>query len=148
MHVDLIGPYRKYIGQKNPGGTVIRKNASLTYMTMIDPSTGWFKIFEIPKFDLEEVTLGNDEYIDKSYDRVSQLFNNTWLYRYLRPHKVVFDKSSEFKRDFNPLLKDFDIKPVLTSVKNPQANASVEQVYQVILNMLATKDLDNKYLAI
>ena len=42
------------------------------------------------------------------------------------------------------MLKDFDIKPVLTTVKNPQANALVERVHRVILNMLSTKDLDNK----
>ena len=42
------------------------------------------------------------------------------------------------------MLKEFDIKPVLTSVKNPQANAPVERAHQVILNMLVTKDIDNK----
>ena len=49
-------------------------------MTTIDLATGWFKIVQIPTFDLEEVTIGNDEYIDKSSDRVSQLFKNTWLW--------------------------------------------------------------------
>ena len=42
------------------------------------------------------------------------------------------------------MLKEFYIKPVLTLVKNFQANAPVERVHQVILNMLVTKDLDNK----
>ena len=42
------------------------------------------------------------------------------------------------------MLKYFDIKPVLTSVNNPQSNAPVERVHQVILNMLVTKYLDNK----
>ena len=73
------------------------------------------------------------------------MFNNTWLCRYLRPRKVVFDNGSEFKLDFTPFLKDFYIKPILTSVKNPQANALVDLVHQVILNMLVTKDLDNKF---
>ena len=81
MHVDLIGPYRKSIRQQQPGGSVIRKNVSLTCMMMIDPDTGWFEIVEIPMFDLKEVTLGNDEYIDKSAARVSQWFNNTWICR-------------------------------------------------------------------
>ena len=76
---------------------------------MIDPATGWFVIVEIHMFDLEEVTLGNYEYIDKSSVRVSQLFNNTWLCRYQRPRKFVFDNGYEFKEDFNPLLKDFGI---------------------------------------
>ena len=61
-------------------------------MAMIAPATGWFRIAKIPMFDLEEVTIGNDEYIDKSYARVSQLFNNTWLCRYSCPRKLVFDK--------------------------------------------------------
>ena len=65
MNVDLIGTYSKSIRQQQPGGTVINNNASLTYMEMIDPSTGWVEIVEIPTFDLEEVTLGNYEYIDK-----------------------------------------------------------------------------------
>ena len=94
-------------------------------MTMIDPTTGWFKIFEIPMFKLDEVTAGNDEYIDKSYSRVSQLFNNTRLYRYSKSHKAVFGNGYEFKLDLTPLLKEFNIKPVLTIVKKPQAIAPV-----------------------
>ena len=70
-------------------------------MTMIDPATGWFEIVEIPTFNLDEVTAGNDEYMDKSSAGVSQMFNNTWLYRYPRPYKVVFDYGSDFKHDFN-----------------------------------------------
>ena len=58
------------------------------------------------------------KYIDKTLARISQLFINTWLSRYPRPHRVVFDNGSEFKRDFVPwLLKAFDVKPVLTSIK-------------------------------
>ena len=56
----------------------------------------------------------------------------------------MFDNGSKFKQDFTPLLKNFDIKPVLTVIKNSQANATVDWVHQVILNMLVTKDLDNK----
>ena len=87
---------------------------------------------------------GNNEYTDKSSARVSQLFNNTCLCIYPRPRQVVFDNRSEFKRDFTPLLKDFNIKTVLMSVRKPQANAPVEQVNQVILKMLVTKYLGTK----
>ena len=113
---------------------------------MIDPATDWFEIVKIPTFDLEEVTIVNDEYIDKSYARVSQIINNIWIFRYLRPCKVVFDNGSGFKRDFTPLLNYFDIKPVLTSVNNSQANDPFERVDQVIINMSVNKDLDNKVL--
>ena len=56
----------------------------------------------------------------------------------------MFDNGSDFKQYFTPLLKGFDIKPVLTPVKNPQANVSVERLHQVILNMPVIKDLDSK----
>ena len=42
------------------------------------------------------------------------------------------------------MLNDIYIKTVLTSVKNPQANAPAEQVHQVVLNMIVTNDLDKK----
>ena len=97
-------------------------------MTMIDYATGWFEIVQLPE--------GN-----KSSAQISQLFNNTWLCRYPRPKEVIFDNGSEFKMHFSSLLKDYGVKPVPTSVKNPQANAAVERVHQVIQNMLRTKDL-------
>ena len=81
-------------------------------MMMIDPATGWFGIVDIPMFDLNAVMAGNDEYIDKSSDRVRHIFNNTWICRYPRPRKVVFDNIYEFKQDFITFLKEFDIKPV------------------------------------
>ena len=58
----------------------------------------------------------------------------------------MFDNISEIKPNFTSYLKYFDIKPVLRKTKNQQANASVERVHQVILNMLATKDTANKVL--
>ena len=72
------------------------------------------------------------------------MFNNIWLCIYLRPRNGLFDNGYEFKRDFTPFLKDFDIKPVLMSVKNPQSKNPVEKVHKVILNMLVIKDLDKK----
>ena len=53
----------------------------------------------------------------------------------------MFDNVSDFKQDFTTLLKDFDIKPVLMTIKSPQANAPVERFHQVILNMLVTNNL-------
>ena len=66
-------------------------------MTMIKPDTGWFEIAEVLTFDLDEVMDGNDEYIYKSSSRLRQLFNNTWLSRYPRLLKVMFDNISEFE---------------------------------------------------
>ena len=107
-------------------------------------ATGWFEIVEVPTYNLDEVTGSNDEYIYKSSSRVSHLFNNTCLRRYPVPHKFAFDNIYEFKIQFTPLLKYLYIDPVLTTIKNQQANTPVERVKQVILNMLVTKDLANK----
>ena len=118
--VDLIGPY-----------TVTDKMGNdriLTAMTFIDPATGWFEVTEIP---------------EKNSARISQIFNNTWLSRYPRPQKVIFDNRNEFKKDFLPLLKDFAIKPTPTTIKNPQANAILERVHQVLGDMLCTKNLQS-----
>ena len=57
----------------------------------------------------------------------------------------MVDNGSEFKQDFTPFLKYFYIKPVLTTIKNPQANNPAEWFNQVILNMLVTKDLANNF---
>ena len=61
VHVYLIGKYSKSTRQQQPGGTVIRKNYRPTCMTMIDPASGWFEIFEITTFNLKEVMAGNDD---------------------------------------------------------------------------------------
>ena len=76
---------------------------------------------------------------------MSQLLNNTWLIIYPLPFELVFVNRYDFKQDVTPLLNYFDIKPVLTTIKNPQANPLVKQVYQVVLNMLVTKSHANKF---
>ena len=111
---------------------------------MVDPTMSWFEFFNVSTFDLGDVTCRNDEYIDISFSRVKQLFTNTWLIRYPRPRKVVFDKRYKLEQDFTTFLKDFYIKPVLKKIKNPQDNALVDKVHQLILNVLVTKGLDNK----
>ena len=40
---------------------IIKKDVSLTLMTVIDPDMGWFEIVEIQTFNIDEVTHGNDE---------------------------------------------------------------------------------------
>jgi hypothetical protein len=144
VDIDLIGPYTVSAKQHQPGRKIVNTELQLTCMTFIDPATGWFEIAEVPTFDLEQVKAGNKEYIDKSSARVSLLFNNTWLSRYPRPIEAVYDNGSEFKKDFQPLIEDFDIKPKCTTMENPQANAPVERVHQVIQNMIRTKDLSNR----
>ena len=44
------------------------------------------------------------------------------------------------------LINDYGIKRKPISVRNPQANAIVERIHQVIANMIRTFDLENNYL--
>ena len=61
-------------------------------MAMINPGMGWFEIIEVPTNDLNEVTGGKYEYINKSSVMASQLFKNIWIIRYPHPRKVVSEK--------------------------------------------------------
>ena len=53
------------------------------------------------------------------------------------------DNGSEFKRAFKPLLQTYGIKAKRISVKNPQANAILERIHQVIQDMLRTHALED-----
>ena len=144
VHIDLIGPYRKQAHQEQLDGTIKKVVMNLTCMTFVDPATGWFEVAEVPYYDVEDINNKTKKQIDKASARISLLFKKHWLDRYPRPRKVVFDNGSEFKKNFVTLLKDFDIKPKVTSVKNPTANAPVERVHQIIGQMLLTKNLGSR----
>ena len=62
---------------------------------------------------------------DKSSARISHIFNNIWFTHYPRPWKIMNDNRSESKTDFVPLLKDFYIKPIPTTIKNPYTSANL-----------------------
>ena len=147
VHTDLIGPYSLTAKQYQPHGSIKEVTLQLTCMTMIDPCTGWFEIVEVPNYivesvkDIKDKSSDSQEFIDKSSARISRLFDQTWLSRYPRPSKVIFDNGSEFKKDFVPLLKDWAIKPVCTTIKKPQANSPIERIHQVLRDMLLTKNL-------
>ena len=97
--VDLIGPYKVSIKHKKKVITI-----TLNAMTFIDPATAWFEISEIP---------------GKTSVQITQTLNNTWLSRYPRPEKIIFDNGSEFKKDFRPVCEEYGIEAHPTTVKNP-----------------------------
>ena len=145
VHTDLVGPYSITAKQQQVDNTIKEVELQLTCMTIIDPATGWFEIIEVPNYIIEELnTKSTQDKIDKTSARISQLFNQTWIQRYPRPNKVIFDNGSEFKKDFVPLLKDFAIKPKCTTIKNPQSNSPVERIHQVLRHMFLTKNLKNQ----
>ena len=55
---------------------------------------------------------------------------------------MIYENGSEFKLHFKALRETYGIKRKPTSVKNPQANAILEQVHQEIMAMLRTAEID------
>jgi hypothetical protein len=125
-------------------------------VTMIDPATSWFEIVELPVTEFNSVTpMGKkghkgtnthnkpkEAYFDKSSAQVGSLVNKIWFSRYPRCQVIIYDNGSEFKLNFETLCDSYGIKRKPTSIKNPQANAILERMHQVIMTMLRTAELD------
>ena len=62
------------------------------------------------------------------------MFNSTWLERYIRPFKIVFDNKYEFKKDFHS-------KPTPTTMKKPQGNTIFERLYQGLGDIICRETL-------
>ena len=79
---------------------------------------------------------------------MANIVEQEWFSRYPWPTQVTFDRGGEFiGSDFKQMLiNDYGIKRKPISVRNPQANAIVERIHQVIANMIRTFDLENNYL--
>jgi len=122
VNVDFIGPYPI----RTPKGS-----HELRAMTMIDPSTGWFEIARI---------------ISPSSDEAQRAFDSCWLARYPRPVEVGFDNGSEFKWLFKELCANMGITPKISTDYNPQSNAIIERVHQVLGNALRTFELEKREL--
>jgi hypothetical protein len=122
VNVDFIGPY--------PVRTP-KKIYELRAMTMIDPATGWFEIARI---------------IHPNSDEAQRAFDSCWLARYPRPVEVGFDNGSEFKWLFEALCTNMGITPKISTDYNPQSNAIIERVHQVLGNALRTFELENREL--
>ncbi len=83
-----------------------------------------------------------EDIFEKSSNRMAKLVNKTWLSRYPRCRYMIYDNGSEFKFHFELLCESYGIKCKPTMVKNPQANAILERVNQVLGQMLRTSELD------
>ena len=97
---------------------------------MIDPATGWFEIAEIP---------------NKRADYVVNILEFTWLTRYPWPTEIVMDRGSEFAAEVQQTIKnEYGITKKLITTRNPQANAVVERIHQVIHNMIRPAGIKGK----
>ena len=93
--INLISPYPIGDVKKDGNGKVISNMHSILHaMTMIDPTTGWFKIIKVP---------------NKWADYIAKLFEQVWLSRYPWPAKVIMDCGQEFMGEVIDLLKESGI---------------------------------------
>ena len=122
---------------------------------MIDPASSWFEIVELPVTTEAVIPMDTKgqkgtkthkniklPYFDKSSAMISKLVNKTWFSHYPRCQHIIYDNGREFKLHFEALCESYGVKRKPTSVKNPQANAILEWVHQVITTMLWTTELD------
>ena len=121
--VDLIGPYTI----ERTG----RKPINLQAVTMIDPATSWFEIVEYP--DKQSITIAN-------------LVEQTWLSRYPWPTEINYDQGTEFiGHHFKTMVEEeYGIKARPITVRNPQANAVLERIHQVLGNIIRTFEMEDR----
>jgi len=118
-------------------------------LTMINPATSWFKVVELPLIcrlktrtvDGKESSIV-EEIFDKTSEHIARLVRKTWLSRYPRCRYIIYNNSSEFKLNFEYLCETYGIKCKPTMIKNPQANAILERLHQVLGQILCTSELD------
>ena len=98
---------------------------------MIDPVTGWFEIHKIE---------------DKKSMTVANIVEPEWFCRYPWPSQVTFDRGEEFmnKKFKRMLMEGYGIKKKPITTRNPQANAIVERIHQVLGNMLRIFNLEEE----
>jgi hypothetical protein len=118
-------------------------------LTMIDPAASWFEVVELPLVGrLKAITVNGkessivEEIFDKTSEHIAWLVNKTWLSRYPRCCYIIYNNGNEFKLNFEYLCETYGIKHKPTTLKNPQVNAILERLHQVLGQMLCTSKLD------
>ena len=115
IHVDLIGPWRFRFKER-----LLKLHA----LTILDPVTLLLEVAAIERATASHVA-----------DRVE----TEWLARYPRPMRCIHDQGGEFiGQAFAQMLRRNGIADVTTTARNPQSNALVERIHQVIANALRT----------
>jgi hypothetical protein len=83
-----------------------------------------------------------EEIFNKTSECIARLVNKTWLSRYPRCCYIIYNNGRQFKLNFEYLCEIYDIKRKPTTIKNPQANAILERLHQILGQMLRTSELN------
>ena len=96
---------------------------------MINPATGWFAMTQIT---------------NKTAAEIAYITKKNWFTRYPLPHRIVFDRGTEFMAEFaNMCQNDYGLKRKPITTRNPQSNEIIEQIHQTIKNIIRTFDVSN-----
>ena len=92
---------------------------------MNDPAPGWFVIHQ---------------YVDKRAVTIANVVEQQWFSWYPWPTQITYDRGNKFlgHKFHKMILHDYGIKGKPITVRNPQANAIVERIHQVIGNIIRT----------
>ena len=78
--------------------------------------------------------------------RCQQILDRVWLCRYPRPKEIGFDNGTEFQAEFKELCAHIGLKQRPSNAWNPQSNAILERIHQVLGDGLTTFDLENTFI--
>ena len=95
------------------------KSVWLQAVTMIDLTTDWIEIRTVPS-----------AWVDLKAYQVELV----WITRYQLPSKVIVDRGNEFLAKFrDTIINDYSINVNPITSWNPQANAILERMHQIII---------------
>jgi hypothetical protein len=83
-------------------------------------------------------------YTSKYSEDIALLVDQQWFCRYPRPRAAIFDNGPEFLSEFLELLRSYGVIAKSTTIKNPQANAFVERIHQVMSDAIGTMELHER----
>ena len=97
-------------------------------MTIVDSVTGWFEMFQLKG--------KSDAFV------CMKCFDSVWIDLYPRPREIGFNNGGEFMVEFSELCDNLGLKQRSLSSWNPQSNAILERIHQVLADCLHSYNLD------
>jgi hypothetical protein len=121
IQLDMFGPWTFL----DANGT----QHAIQGLSIIDVATRWTELCPCPS---------------KRSEDIAMLVDQQWFCRYPRPRAAIFDNGTEFSSEFMELLRSYGVLAKPTTIKNPQTNAFVERIHQVIGDAIRTMELHKR----
>jgi hypothetical protein len=122
IQIDLFGPWTFHDISHAPH--------QIQGLSIIDVATCWVELCP---------------YSSKKSEDIALLVDQNWFCRYPQPSIAIFDNGSEFSFEFLELLRSYGVTTKSTTIKNPQTNAFVERVHQVIGDAIRSMELHTRH---